>query len=400
MRQSMIIFRLLVTLWFVISVGCDGPATEAEHGGEGHGKEAHGEGHGDEDHGGEVHLDAHVIERNGIVTEAAQKRLLLGALEVPAEVKVNPDRIAHVASLAPGRLSEINAKLGDRVERGDVLAVVRSVELGRIRADLSIARARERAARADLERLQVLASEGIAAKKRLTEARARSESATAEVKAAKAGLSVYGGSGRGGAELSLRAPISGVVIKRHASPGEVIDTLRSPFVIADLREVWVIGRVYEQELAQVSVGMAADVALIAYPGRTWRGVVDYVASTLDEDTRTVSIRVVLDNSEGLLRPGLFGTIAIGPSGESEEKGGQVLSIPDTALSTIGDRTVVFVTGDEPGAFVPRDVVPGQRAHGLVEIREGLKEGEPVVTGGAFVLKSELLKGSIGEGHAH
>ncbi len=410
MRQTMNTFKLLaaslmVAVLVLSAVACGGSAKEAEHGDEGHGEGEHGEGehgegeHGEGEHGGEVHLDAHVIERNGIVTEAAQMRLLLGALEVPAEVKVNPDRIAHVASLAPGRLSEINAKLGDRVERGDVLAVVRSVELGKIRADLSVARARERAARADLERLQVLADEGLAAKRRLTEARARSETATAEVKAAKAGLLVYGGSGRGGAELSLRAPISGTIIKRHASPGEVIDTLRSPFVIADLSEVWVMGRVYEQELSQVSEGMAADVALIAYPGRTWRGAVDYVSSTLDEDTRTVSIRVVLDNDEGLLRPGLFGTIAIGPSGESEGSG-EVLSIPDTALSTVGDRTVVFVTGDEEGSFVPRDVVPGQRAHGLVEIREGLKVGEPVVTGGAFVLKSELLKGSIGEGHAH
>lgn len=381
-------------------VGCGSGASGEQHDGD-HG-DGPGEKHGDEDlHAGEVHLDAHVIERNGIELQPATKRLLLGALELPAEVQVNPDRKAHVTSLAPGRLSEIRAALGDEVAEGDVLAVVSSVELGLARARLADAQARKRAADAERERLELLTNEGIAAKKSFIEARSRAESASADVAAARASLSVYGGKRGAGPDVALRSPISGTVIERHASPGEVIDTSSTPFVVADLTEVWVMGRVYEQELGRVSEGMAAEVALIAYPGRTWKGVVDYVSSTLDEDTRTVSIRVVLRNEEGVLRPGLFGTIAVGGEGEAAASASaEVLSVPSTAVSTIGDRTVVFVAADEPNAFVARDVVPGARAHGLVEIKEGLKEDEPVVTSGAFVLKSELLKDSLGEGHAH
>ncbi len=390
---------LVSLLQLVSTLSCSRDETvEASHDG---GHDAEPEHDAADDHAAEVRLNAHVIERNGIRTEAAQRRLLLGALEVPAEVQVNPDRTVHVASLAFGQLIEINATLGDYVKAGDVLATVRSVELGRLRAELTEARARKRAADSEYSRAKTLASEGISAKKAAIEARARAKSAAADVSAAQTSLAVFGSKRKGGAEFFLRSSITGQVIERHASPGEVVSSASTPFVIADLSEVWVIGRVYEQELAQVSKGMLAEVALIAYPGRTWSGDVDYVSSTLDEDTRTVAVRVVLDNRDGLLRPGMFGTIAVANTDSTTKQGGtEVLSVPDTAIVTLGDRTVVFVTGDDPEAFLARDVVPGARAHGFVEIREGLAEGIPVVTHGAFVLKSELLKSSIGEGHEH
>ena len=346
-----------------------------------------------------IELDPHVVESNGIETEPAQERLLLGALEVPAEVQVNPDRTAHVASLVPGRLLSISAALGERVEQGDVLAHLSSTEPARLRGELAAARARSQAANAELERAEALAGEGIAAKKAETEARARANQSAAEIAAAQASLSVYGVERGSGSQLSLRSPIAGTVIERHASPGELVYSTTTPFIVADLSQVWVIGRIYEQEIAKVHEGIPAEVALIAYPGRTWTGEVVYVSDTLDEDTRTAAIRVVLDNDEGLLRPGMFGTIAVAVGARDGDRSA-VLSVPDTAITTLEDRTVVFVRGGEPGQFRPRIVVPGARAHGLVEIREGLERGEEVVTSGAFVLKSKLLESSLGEGHAH
>ena len=386
-----------------LAAACGRPESgRAEHESE-HGDHEHGD-HEHDDHEGEaqaelIELDPHVVERNGIETEPAQDRLLLGALEVPAEVQVNPDRTAHVASLVPGRLLTIAVALGERVEQGDVLAHLSSTEPARLRGELAAARARGRAANAELERAEALVGEGIAAKKAATEARARAKQSKAEIATAQASLSVYGVERGTGSELTLRSPISGTVTERHASPGELVDSSTTPFIVADLSQVWVIGRIYEQEIAKVHEGIPAEVALIAYPGRTWTGEVDYVADTLDEDTRTAAIRVVLDNEEGLLRPGMFGTIALALGARDGDRS-EVLSVPDTAIMTLEDRTVVFVRGDEPGQFRPRVVVPGARAHGLVEIREGLERGEEVVTSGAFVLKSKLLESSLGEGHAH
>lgn len=382
-------------------LGCRGDAGESGHAHEDEGEGEHGAEDKHDDHEGEIVLDEHVIERNGISTEPAKRRLLLGSLEVPAEVQVNPDRTAHVASLVPGRLVEVRAALGDQVVQGDVLAVVDSVELGRARADLVSAQARKKAADAEVKRMGTLADEGIAAKKSGIEARSRADQARADVAAARATMSVYALKGGSGPELELRSPLSGTVIERHASPGEVVDRETPNFVVADLTQLWVMGRVYEQDLRRVREGVAAEVGLIAYPGRAWPGVVDYISSTMDEDTRSVAIRVVLENPDGLLRPGMFGTIALADAETGATRnGGKALSVPESAMSSVGDRTIVFVVGDEPGSFVPRDVVPGARAHGFIEIREGLKEGEETVVHGAFVLKSEFLKGSIGEGHAH
>ena len=388
--------RTIWGLFALLTLGCQGetPADGGEH-------SEHADEDAEGEHGDELVLDPHVIERNGIKTEPAQRRLLLGSLEVPAEVQVNPDRTAHISSLVPGRLSEIRVALGDDVEKNDVLALVESVELGRARADLRAAKARRVAADAEVRRMSTLVSEGIAAKKSRVEADTRADQARADIAAARATLSVYGLAGGAGPSVALTSPLGGTVIERHASPGEVVDSETDSFVVADLNQLWVMGRVYEQDLGRVAEGLPAEVALIAYPGRTWDGVIDYVSRTLDEDTRSVAIRVVLDNPEGELRPGMFGTIALGQVGAGD--GGattEVLSVPETAVSTMADRTVVFVSGGEPGSFRVRDVVVGESAHGFVEIRGGLQPGEAVVTEGAFVLKSEFMKASIGEGHEH
>lgn len=377
----------------LLTLSCD---AAPEHHDEHDEHDEHGEGLSDR-----VELDPHVVERNGIATEPAARRLLLGSLEVPAEVQVNPDQMAHVSPLIPGRISDTRAALGQTVKRGEVLAEVRSVELGRSRGALAAARARKKAADAALARVETLVGEGISAKKVRIEAQSKVDQADAEVAAIRSALSVYGSSKGGGATLALTSPIDGIVVQRHASPGEFVDPTSDPFLVANLDTVWVMGRVYEQEIAQVSVGTPAEVSFIAYPGRVWTGSIDYVSPTLDEHTRTVTVRMVLDNPGGELRPGMFGTLALqGETSRSADADGTVLAVPSAALMTLGERRVVFVRGDEEGVFVARDVVPGAAAHGFVEIREGLKAGEPVVTRGAFVLKSVVLGSSIGGGHAH
>lgn len=346
-----------------------------------------------------VRLDPHVVQSNGIGTEPAVRRALLGSLQVPAEVRVNPDQTAHVSPLLPGRIAEPKAALGQRVQRGAVLATVHSAELSRSRGALRAAKARKRAADAGLVRAEALVGEGIAAAKSKVEARSRAEQAEAEVAAMRSALAVLGKGEGLGVTLALTSSIDGTIVERHASRGEYVDETSDPFVVANLDAVWVMGQVYEQDVARVSVGMRAEAAFIAYPGRAWVGTVDYLAPTLDPRTRTMAVRMVVENPDGELRPGMFGTLAL--QGESADAtDGTVLAVPTSAVSTLGERSVVFVAGDEAGEFIATDVILGTTARGLVEIRGGLAAGEDVVTQGAFVLKSILLKNSIGEGHAH
>lgn len=377
------------------ALACGAPARSGEH---------HGDGHDhdldqvlDHDESARIALDPHVVERNGIETTPARTHLLLGALEVPAEVQVDRTRVAHVAPLVRGRLTDVEVQLGDIVDKGRVLARMQSTDLGSIRAALKQARARKRVADAALERKQRLAESGVAARKDLLDAQGEVDKAAADVQAARAELSVYGSDSEGaGASVAIKSPLAGIVLERHATGGEIVDSATPLFVVADLGRVWVIGSVFERDIYRVVRGLPAEVSVIAAPGRSWRGVVDYVDATIDPESRTMAIRVELDNADGVLRPGFFGTIAIG---EPEAEGREVLAVPEPALQTVEGRTVVFAER-EPAVFEALTVIPGTRAHGLVEIKEGLEVGTPIVVAGSFALKSRLLASSLGEGHAH
>lgn len=164
--------------------------------------------------------------------------------------------------------------------------------------------------------------------------------------------------------------------------------------IADLRTVWVIASVYEKDIARVGKGQAASVTTKAYPDRKFRGRVTWVADTVDERTRTLKVRIEVDNGDRKLKPGMFIRADVVFGGRDK-----ILMIPATAVRRQGGETIVFI--DEGGGrFERRDVALGVGSNGVVEVRSGLKPGERVVAAGSFTLKSELEKEGFGGGHGH
>ena len=188
------------------------------------------------------------------------------------------------------------------------------------------------------------------------------------------------------------------MIERHATAGEVVSEGSSLFMVSDLTRVWVVGRVYEQDVAAAEKGALAVVTLQAYPGKEWPGEVSYVSHTLDPHTRTLDIRVELDNPDGILRPGLFGRISLSPTGGAADP---VPVVPQSAVQRVDGQPLVFVATSEPGVFRPAFVTLGARTRGKVEVLDGVLEGEKVVVAGAFTLKSELFKARLSAGdHQH
>lgn len=239
---------------------------------------------------------------------------------------------------------------------------------------------------------------GISAERRLLEARQELAEATADRDAARAKLGVMGAGRRGDVDDVIRAPIDGTVVERHAARGEYVRPEDKLFVVGDLREVWVLGRVPEREVGGVDVSDTALIALEAYPGRTWRDEVDYVASRADEGTRTLQIRADVTNEDRALRPGFFGTMQI-IKGDGKQDGGKkgdagatlssVTLVPEGAVQELEGKSIVFVpVSGEEGRFRVVPVEVGEAAFGTVPIRRGLKSGQPVVVEGAFVLKSQ------------
>ncbi len=377
-------------------------APQQEHAGEAH---DHGDDHGDEhdEAAGEerreqvVRLSPKGMSRSGIRIGEARAGRLEGAVEVPAEVGFNPDRIAHISPLVEGQILDVAIALGDRVEAGAPLARLRSVELGQARAELARTTFLLKVAKQNRDRQRQLRAEGISSQRALLEAELAYEQADAEHQAALSRLRVFGLSGGTGPDMDLVSPIDGMVVERHATRGENVTPADTLFIVADLDRVWVMGRVYEQQVAQVAEGMEATLTLNAYAGRSWTGTVDFIGATLDERTRTLPIRMQLDNPDGTLRPGLFGTLRLA----SGSGGGSAVVIPIAAVQTVENRTVVFVPlREEEGAFAAHPVTLGRESGAEVEVLEGLDAGDALVVEGAFVLKSELMRGQLGHGHAH
>lgn len=181
--------------------------------------------------------------------------------------------------------------------------------------------------------------------------------------------------------LNLFAPISGVVTARIAFHGMKVMPADALFDLVDLSRVWVVADVYEQDVSRVAEGAPATITLSHAPGRSWIGHVSYVYPTVEENTRTVKVRVEADNADGALRPGMFADVVL--SGGARD----AITIPDEAVLDSGLRKIVFVHTGE-GRFEPREVTTGTRAGGRYEIVRGLAEGESVAASANFLLDSE------------
>jgi Cu(I)/Ag(I) efflux system membrane fusion protein len=181
--------------------------------------------------------------------------------------------------------------------------------------------------------------------------------------------------------LSLYSPVTGYVTQKMALQGMRVTPAETLFDVADLSHLWVLADVYESDLAAVKVGMPAELTLAYLPGRTWRGPVTYIAPTVEEKTRTVKVRVEVDNPDGALKPEMFADVML-KSGV-----GAGLVVPDTALLRTGERTLVFVDRAD-GALEPREVSVGFKVAQGSQVLSGVGEGDRVVTGANFLLDSE------------
>jgi RND family efflux transporter MFP subunit len=202
--------------------------------------------------------------------------------------------------------------------------------------------------------------------------------------------------------LDLYSPVSGYVTQKTALHGMRVTAADTLFDIADLSHLWVLADVYETDLPAVRVGMPAELGLSYLPGRTWRGLVTYIAPVVEEKTRTIKVRVEVDNADGQLKPEMFADVAL------RTALGEGLVVPESALLKTGERTLAFVDHGD-GGLEPREVRVGAKVAEGVQVLAGLEEGERVVTAANFLLDSESsLKAALAVispppasgGHAH
>ena len=374
-----------VCLLVAVLVSCGGKPAQKE-------EEEKGEGHEAER---SVALLRHAAERAGIKTAKVARAHLARRLHAPAEVVLDPDRTAHLGPLSDARIEKVVVALGDHVKAGSLLAVLRSAAAGDSRAELEQAHADAELARANLTRQQALQDAGIGAVRSFEQAQADARRAQAAVGAARSRQQLIGG-------FELRSPIAGTVIERHATLGEAVGPGDALFTVSDLSQVWIVGQVYERDVGAITAHARASLRLEAYPERSWSGELSYVAGALQHETRTLPVRMVLDNAEGVLRPGLFGALEI-EAGNVAQGGEQnafdAIAVPAGAVQRVGSETLVFVAqpGDaEHVRFVARAIELGRSAGDQLEVAGGLQPGEEIAVSGTFTLRGELLRDSLAE----
>lgn len=342
-----------------------------------------------------VHLAPDVFRSAGLEVAPAKKELLRATLMLPGELTANPDKSARISSTVPGRIEDVKFQEGAAVKKGDLLAVLRVPDLGKVRGAYTSTLGKAKAARTNAERIKDLADNRLASNQAYLDAEAEAQSLEAESKALAAQLAAVGagGSAGSGVMLELRAPIAGVVTRRDAVVGQPVGADQTLGSIADLSEAWFLGRVFEKDLGRLRQGAPAEVELNAYPNERFEGTVEVLAQQIDPVARTLTARIGIKNRGGLLRLGLFGLARVDVG---EEKNNEpVLVVPRSALTQIQGKPVVFVRTNED-TFDVHEVVLGESAVGKVHVIAGLHEGEAVVTRGTFTLKSLVLKGTFAE----
>ena len=318
-------------------------------------------------------------------------------ISATAVIELNADRVAKISPRASGKIIKLIASQGDRVRAGQPLAHFDTPEIGQIWAEQLKAKSRVELSRKNLKREESLFEKNVSPEKDVLKARQELSEAEADLDLAKGKASLLGidlkpstGGGRNYPVIALSSPIGGVVVEKSVSQGESVGPDKVLFTVADLSALWVMVDIYEKDLANLKVCTGVKVSTAAFPEKTFQGRVSNIGDMLDEKTRTVKARVTVDNSGGLLKPGMFASVIIA-SGKAEN----TLAVPASALQRVGEKLIAFVAMDAT-TFEKRVVTVGPAMNGMHQVLSGLKPGERVVTKGAFILKSEAMKGLIEE----
>ena len=350
-------------------------------------------------------LAPEMVDRAGIRIEGVGEQLVSdgsGGQTATGVVRQNAYRTTPVVSLVAGIVRRVNVEPGQNVGRGQAVAIVFSNEL-------AMAQASYLTGTADLEehhkhhhRTMQLVEIGAVSKEELEQATTKLRAAESEVASQRQKLLLLGlsspqidklrSSSQISSEVTLPAPVSGLVIARSANPGEVIEANREILRIADLSSVWVVGQVYEKDLGRIRIGSGASITTDAYPGRVFRGHVSYIDPSLEPTTRTAQVRIELANSDQALKIGMYVNVAFAAVGSAEST---KPVIPKDAIQEISNQQVVFVPTREPNVFALRPVRLGAEVNGQYPVLEGLIVGDRVVTNGSFLLRAEWLKTKSG-----
>ena len=313
-------------------------------------------------------------------------------------VQANSYKETPVMSLVGGIVRSVSAELGQNVRRGQRVAVVFSNELADTQTRYLTAVATLDEHHKHHLRTVKLVEIGAASRQELESATSQYQESESNVANIRQKLILLGmtshridslkSTSQVSSEVAVPAPSSGTITARTVNPGEVIEANKELMRVTDLSTIWVVGQVYEKDLATVRVGSGANITSDAYPGQIFRGRVTYVDPKIDSATRTAQVRIEMANPRQMFKIGMYVNVAFGALGAAEKT---MPVVPKDAVQTIGNQQFVFVATDKSNEFVMRAVRLGAESNGFYPVMEGLNVNDRIVTQGSFLLRAEWLK---------
>ena len=307
-------------------------------------------------------------------------------LTLSGEVANDENKVVKIYPNASGQVLSVNVSLGDKINRGQTLAVIKSADVAGNYADLKSANSDASIAQREYKNAEELYKNGISSEKEFIQAKLQYEKAMTAVNKVHTQIAINGG-GRtsAGGTYIITAPRSGYVVEKNVNAGSFIrnDNGQNLFTISDIRDVWVWANVFETDINKIKIGNAADVTTISYPDKIFHGRVDHINSVLDPSSKALKVKIVLPNSDLLLKPALFTKVII-----SNQQAAKALVIPGNTIVFDGGKNYVILYKDKFNIKV-REVQILKQIGDNTYIQAGLKEGDLVIGRNPILLYNSL-----------
>jgi cobalt-zinc-cadmium efflux system membrane fusion protein len=327
-------------------------------------------------------------EKNKAITEitTVKQQNVVEGIHLTGSIEANPDKVVHFVSLVDGIISTTYFSLGDAVTKGQVLAEMQSTELGLLQAELIALKAQIEIAKVDLNAKEQMFEDGISSNRDLIEAQNNFRILESEKQKVEDNLSLYSASSTKNV-FQIKAATSGIITAKNINSGTTVtNDGESLFSISNLNNVWAMANIYSTDIAHISKGMDVEIKTLSYPDEVFKGKIDVISQVLDENAKVLKARIVLDNENFKLKPGMIADIIA-----LKKTDQQKIAVPTSCLVFFDGKNYVLLYQDDCNIDV-REVSLLTGNNGITYIESGLDENEKIITKNQLLIFEELRGG--------
>ena len=320
--------------------------------------------------------------------DTAKNEFIEDNLTLSGEVSYDDNKVIKIFPNASGQVISVNVSLGDKVKKGQTLAEIKSADVAGNYADLSTANSDAAIAQKEYSNAEQLYKNGLSSEKEFEQAKLEYDKAMNAVNKVKMQIAINGGgkTSAGGSYIIV-SPRDGFIVEKNINAGSFIrnDNGQNIFTISDLQDVWILANVFETDISKIHAQQPAEVTTLAYPGKIFYGKVDQISSSLDPQSKAMKAKIILPNTDMLLKPEMFTTITL-----AHQENQKALEIPSSAVISDGGKNYVVVYKNR-NAAAAKEVnilkVSGSKTY----LTDGLNEGDLVVSKNQILIYNALTE---------